>query len=188
MLAERIRLRSVSTWTTVRRGRISVLIDLLVARTGHLLTLIWRVHLIIFSLMRQDSFSLAAAIACSYCAKNLILLGDQMQLEQVNVGVHPSDSGLSVLNYYMNGKSTVERTHGVFLDQTRRMHPQVCGLISELVYDKRLSSHESTFGNQLELPRTCVSYWEMVREFGLLKFITKVIRLVPKRKLSGLWS
>lgn len=96
-------------------------------------------------------FSLTTAVACSYAAKNIILLGDQMQLEQVNVGVHPDDSGLSVLNYYMNGQATVPRTHGVFLDQTWRMHPEICSFISELIYESRLTANERTTQHTLEL-------------------------------------
>ena len=96
-------------------------------------------------------FSLTTAIACSYCAKNIILLGDQMQLEQVNVGVHPDDSGLSVLNYFMNGQATVPRTHGVFLDQTWRMHPDICGFISELIYESRLTANTRTSAHTLSL-------------------------------------
>src|ERR1019366_8114508 len=43
--------------------------------------------------------SLANAVAMSRCAANLVLLGDQMQLEQPVQGSHPGDSGLSVLQY-----------------------------------------------------------------------------------------
>jgi superfamily I DNA and/or RNA helicase len=95
-------------------------------------------------------FSLAAALVCSFAAKNIILLGDQMQLEQVNVGQHPGESGLSVLSYYMNGQSTIARTHGIFLDQTWRMHPNITGFLSEMIYDKRLSSHERTEKHRLQ--------------------------------------
>src|SRR4029434_1223165 len=43
--------------------------------------------------------TLANAVAMSRCAKNLVLLGDQMQLEQPVQGLHPGDAGLSVLQY-----------------------------------------------------------------------------------------
>ncbi len=41
--------------------------------------------------------SLAKAVAMARCAKNLVLLGDQMQLEQPVQGSHPGDAGLSAL-------------------------------------------------------------------------------------------
>jgi len=96
-------------------------------------------------------FSLAASIVCSFVAQNIILLGDQMQLEQVNVGQHPGDSGLSVLNYYMNGQNTIPRTHGVFLNETWRMNPAISELISHLVYDDRLSSNARTHDHVLKI-------------------------------------
>ncbi len=110
-------------------------------------------------------FSLTTAVACSYAAKNIILLGDQMQLEQVNVGVHPAGSGLSVLNYYMDGHATVPRTHGVFLDQTWRMHPNICGFISELIYESRLTSNERTHAHTLSLSEAAD---EKLNEAGIL--------------------
>jgi uncharacterized protein len=36
-------------------------------------------------------------VAMARCAKNLVLLGDQMQLEQPVQGSHPGDAGLSAL-------------------------------------------------------------------------------------------
>jgi len=111
-------------------------------------------------------YSLTAAIACSFAAHNMIFLGDQMQLEQVNVvDSHPAGCGLSVLNYYMNGLSTVPRTHGVFLDETWRMHPSICGYISELIYENRLSAHQRTGLHALELPG---SMQAMLSDCGIL--------------------
>ena len=43
--------------------------------------------------------SLANTVAMTRCTRNLVLLGDQMQLEQPIQGVHPGDSGLSGLQY-----------------------------------------------------------------------------------------
>ena len=43
--------------------------------------------------------ALANAIAMARCAQNLVLLGDQMQLEQPVQGSHPGDAGLSALQY-----------------------------------------------------------------------------------------
>ncbi len=96
-------------------------------------------------------FALTTAVACSFAAKNVVLLGDQMQLEQVNTGIHPEESGLSVLNYYMNGQATVPRTHGVFLNQTWRMHPDICSFISELIYENRLTANVRTKEHVLSL-------------------------------------
>jgi uncharacterized protein len=86
-------------------------------------------------------FSLANAVGASLCASNLILVGDQMQLAQPIQGSHPGDSGLSALDYLLNGEATIPPDFGIFLDTTYRMHPDVCRFISEAVYEGRLKSH-----------------------------------------------
>lgn len=73
-------------------------------------------------------------------AENLVLIGDQMQLEQPVQGTHPGESGLSVLEYYLDGHATVPTTLGLFLAETRRLHPEICRFVSDLVYDGRLQA------------------------------------------------
>ena len=96
--------------------------------------------------------SLANAVAMSRCAKNLVLLGDQMQLEQPIQGAHPGDAGLSVLQYALMDTeasrpdapvfhAVVPPDYGLFLGESRRMHPEVCRFISESIYEGRLGSH-----------------------------------------------
>lgn len=87
-----------------------------------------------------SQLSLADAVAAGSCARNIVLLGDQMQLPQPTEGIHPGDSGLSVLDYLMQGHATVPAHQGIFLATTHRMHPKVCSPISEGVYEGRLSS------------------------------------------------
>lgn len=84
--------------------------------------------------------SLADAIAISTAATNLILLGDPMQLSQVSRGTHPPGTGVSVLEHLLGDHGTIPPERGVFLDHTRRMHPDVCEFISDAVYEGRLHS------------------------------------------------
>ena len=88
--------------------------------------------------------SLAHLIAIGCSAKNIILLGDQMQLSQPIQGTHPDDSGLSCLDYLLKNQATIPPEQGIFLDTTRRMHSKVCKFISDLIYDSRLDSDSST--------------------------------------------
>jgi superfamily I DNA and/or RNA helicase len=85
------------------------------------------------------------------CAKNLILLGDQMQLGQPIQGAHPGRSGESALDYLLNGVPTIAPDRGVFLGATFRMHPDVCQFISNAIYDSRLVSDPSTLAQALVL-------------------------------------
>lgn len=84
--------------------------------------------------------SLADVIAAGPCARNIVLLGDQMQLPQPIQGIHPGDSGLSVLDYLMQGRPTVPADEGIFLATTYRMHPDVCKPLSEGIYEGRLQT------------------------------------------------
>ncbi|MHB1208241.1 MAG: TM0106 family RecB-like putative nuclease [Acidimicrobiales bacterium] len=87
--------------------------------------------------------SLADAIASANSARNLILLGDPLQLSQVSQAEHPGGSGASVLQHVLGEHATIPSTQGIFISETRRMHPDVCTFISGQIYEHRLTSHES---------------------------------------------
>lgn len=95
--------------------------------------------------------SLGNLIAMAGCAKNLVLVGDQMQLPQPVQGVHPGDTGLSTLDYALRDKATVPPERGVLLNVSWRMHPAVCSFISDAIYDGRLKAHPQTAARCLEL-------------------------------------
>lgn len=82
--------------------------------------------------------ALANLVAMGTSAKNIVLLGDQMQLGQPIQGVHPGRSGESSLEFLLNGLATMPPERGIFLGTTWRMHPDVCRFISDAVYDGRL--------------------------------------------------
>ena len=67
-----------------------------------------------------------------------------MQLAQVTQGSHPGDTGLSCLEYLLDGHATVPPDLGIFLGESRRMHPDVCRFISDAVYEGRLGSIPET--------------------------------------------
>ena len=82
--------------------------------------------------------ALADALAMGTAARNVILLGDPLQLAQVSQGTHPEGTGASVLEHLLGTHPTVPADMGIFLERTRRMHPDVCAFISEIVYESRL--------------------------------------------------
>ena len=85
--------------------------------------------------------ALADALAASVSARNIVLLGDPLQLPQVAQAVHPGGGGASVLQHVLGDDVTMPPDRGVFLTETRRMHPDVCRFISEEIYEGRLGSH-----------------------------------------------
>jgi predicted RecB family nuclease len=99
--------------------------------------------------------SLANVIAMGVSAKNLVLVGDQMQLSQPTQGSHPGDSGLSALEYLLGDRATVPPAEGIFLATTWRLHPDICRFISMAVYDGRLEPANDNKNQVLVLgPRT----------------------------------
>jgi predicted RecB family nuclease len=82
--------------------------------------------------------SLADALAMGTCARNLVLVGDPQQLAQVLQGTHPDGAGVSVLQHLLGADATIASDRGLFLETTYRLHPDVCGYISEEFYEGRL--------------------------------------------------
>jgi uncharacterized protein len=102
-----------------------------------------RVPVDVLLIDEAGQLSLADALAASRSARNLVLLGDPLQLPQVAQAVHPGGSGLSVLEHVLGENVTLPPDRGAFLTETRRMHPDVCDFISHEIYEDRLTSHKS---------------------------------------------
>ncbi len=113
----------------------------------------WEKELDYLFIDEAGQVSLANVTAMSPCAKNIILLGDQMQLKQPIQGQHPRDAKLSSLQYALKDDllstddkpvfyAVVPPYYGIFLKESRRMHPSVCNFISESIYEGRLLSHK----------------------------------------------
>ena len=96
--------------------------------------------------------SLGHLLAMGSAARNIVLVGDQMQLAQPIQGAHPGESGLSALDYLLQGEATVAPDRGILLDTSWRMHPEICGFISDAVYDGRLKPHPDCARQRLHLP------------------------------------
>ncbi|WP_236788177.1 TM0106 family RecB-like putative nuclease [Amycolatopsis sp. GM8] len=95
-------------------------------------------------------FALADALAVSMAAKNLVLLGDPQQLPQVVQGTHPAGAEASALGHLLGDADVIPPELGYFLDQTRRMHPDVCAPVSRLSYAGLLHAHPSTAERGIE--------------------------------------
>ena len=96
--------------------------------------------------------SVANLIAISRSTKNLVLMGDQMQLGQPIQGTHPVDSGDSILDYLLKDSPTIDETKGIFLNTTYRMHSAVNKFISDAVYEGKLISDASNDKQIISVP------------------------------------
>ena len=96
--------------------------------------------------------SLANVLAVARSAKNLVLLGDPQQLEQPLKGSHPDGAAISALEHMLGGARTIASERGLFLEQTRRLHPSICEFTSELFYDGRLNSLPGLAEQRIEGP------------------------------------
>jgi uncharacterized protein len=84
--------------------------------------------------------SLANVLAVSQAGQSLVLLGDPRQLEQPGTGSHPEGTDVSALDHLFAGKATIGGEEGLFLEETWRLHPEICAFTSELFYEGRLHS------------------------------------------------
>jgi predicted RecB family nuclease len=99
--------------------------------------------------------SVANLVAMGLSARNIVLLGDQMQLGQPIQGIHPGRSGDSVLEFLLDGKATIESDRGIFLNTTWRMHEDICKFISDAVYDGQLHPEAKNQNQRLMLSNNC---------------------------------
>src|SRR5690606_26579432 len=96
--------------------------------------------------------SVANLIAMSRATRNIILMGDQMQLGQPSQGSHPEDSGLSILDYLLHTTPTIPDSMGVFLGTTYRMHSAVNQFISEAIYEGKLETDAANDEQRIAIP------------------------------------
>ena len=86
----------------------------------------------------------ADVLAISLSAKNIVIIGDQMQLSSPISAVHPGDSGQSLPEYLLEGNDTISSNKGIFIDKSRRLHPKLRQFVSENFYDERLKNFDFT--------------------------------------------
>jgi uncharacterized protein len=96
--------------------------------------------------------SLADALACSVAARNVVLLGDPLQLKSVSQGSHPPGTDLSILQHLLGARETIDPRDGIFLDRSYRMAPPICDFISHAVYEDRLHAAPSCARNVIDAP------------------------------------
>jgi predicted RecB family nuclease len=87
-----------------------------------------------------SQLSLANVLAAAASCRNLILLGDPLQLSQPSQAAHPPDAGVSALEHILGEDAVIPDHLGLFIPKTRRMHPKLCAFTSEVFYDGKLES------------------------------------------------
>lgn len=95
--------------------------------------------------------SLANAVAMTRAAHNLVLVGDPRQLPQVIQGSHPPPAHMSCLDWIIGEHAVLPADRGVYLDITRRMHPDLCQYISEQIYEGKLNAHKDTARQRVDV-------------------------------------
>ncbi len=96
--------------------------------------------------------SLADALGASLAARNVVLLGDPLQLSQVSKADHPAGTERSILAHLLGDDETIRPERGIFLDVTYRMQPEICAFVSEAVYEGRLHADDSTQPHRVDSP------------------------------------
>ena len=148
--------------------------------------------------------SLANLVGMSRSTKNLILMGDQMQLGQPTQGIHPEETGSSSLDYLLGDLATIPEDIGMLLPKTYRLHPDICEFVSTRVYEGRLSHDSLTEERTLNFkPSSSISkssgiFYVPVDHFGneqssgeeieVIKDLVKELMRAKKTEVGGLKS
>jgi superfamily I DNA and/or RNA helicase len=82
--------------------------------------------------------SLSNVLAAAPAARSLILLGDPQQLEQPIQSSHPEGSEVAALKHWLGDRETMPPDRGLFLEETWRLHPDICGFTPEVYYEDKL--------------------------------------------------
>ena len=96
--------------------------------------------------------SLANVLAVSHAGPSLVLLGDPQQLDQPTQGTHPDGTEVSALAHLLDGRQTIGSGQGLFLEETWRLHPEVCTFTSETFYEGKLASRPDLELQRVESP------------------------------------
>ena len=93
--------------------------------------------------------SLANVLAMAQASRSIVLLGDPQQLDQPQKGVHPPGADASALGHLLAGRPTISEDQGLFLQETWRLHPDICDFTSEVFYDERLDARPENAAQRL---------------------------------------
>jgi len=99
--------------------------------------------------------SLADVLAISQAAKSVVLIGDPQQLARPGDASHPPGAEVSGLEHILMdpelGKlKTMPESLGLFIDETKRLHPKICDFTSAVFYEGRLHSRAFTRSRVIE--------------------------------------
>jgi uncharacterized protein len=95
--------------------------------------------------------ALGTTIANATSAKNLVLIGDQMQLSQPIRAKHNGYARKSSLDFVLENLDTIPPEKGIFLNTTRRLNKKICEFISDSFYESRLTPHEEATSRSVTL-------------------------------------
>lgn len=112
--------------------------------------------------------SVANLIAMSRAARNLVLMGDQMQLGQPLQGSHPAQSGDSVLDYLLKDSPTIADHMGIFLSTTYRMHSLINRFISDHIYEGKLLAHPANDARTIDVGHSSNDPGSLQQEAGIV--------------------
>ena len=92
---------------------------------------------------------LTNAVAVAPCASSVVLLGDPQQLDQPLKGAQPEGTEVSALEHILGGEAVMPPDRGLFLAETYRLAPEICGFTSEAFYQSELASVDAASAHRL---------------------------------------
>ena len=110
--------------------------------------------------------SVTDGLAVVGATKNLVLVGDPMQLQQPIQASHPDGLATSCLAQMLGTESIVAADHGLFLDISHRLHPSIARFTSEQFYRSLLQTSGDAAARTLPVLRGPGLYYLPVHHEG----------------------
>ena len=109
---------------------------------------------------------------------NLVLVGDPQQLDQPTQGTHPEGTEVSALGHLLGDRPTITGEQGLFLEETWRLHPDICAFTSEAFYEDKLEVRPGLDSQRVYRPDP-----SREPDCGSFRYHTAAIRVRRRKRL-----
>lgn len=97
-----------------------------------------------------SQLKLSFVLAVAKVAKNLIVMGDHLQLTSIS-SIPITSGGESVLDYILNGEQILPSKDGYFLNKTYRCESSIAKVVSEVFYAGKLDWEKKKVKGKIEI-------------------------------------
>lgn len=129
-----------------------------------------------------SQIKLSFILAVAKIAKNVIIMGDHLQLTSISA-IPLTSAGDAVLNYILEDNQILPQKYGYFLDTTYRCEPQIAKAVSDVYYSSKLKWSQTKKKEGIELVTVTHNLSSKMNETEG-KEILKIYKSLIKKKVK----